>query len=114
MTQSAYQKLLQGTYKLRVTAKPNTPCYLYVLHNPAFQYYGPHVYKVGFSCDPSRRKNDGGAMLLEESVIVYQKEVPSRNYETKLHKILGQYRVKSTREFFDCPFDVIKMNMDSL
>jgi hypothetical protein len=114
MTQSAYQKLLQSTYKLRDTGKPNAPCFLYILHNPVFQYYGPNVYKVGFSCDPSRHKNDGSAMLLDESTILYQKQVPSKQYERKLHKLLAKNRIKKNREFFDCPFDVIKETMDSL
>ena len=114
MTQSAYERLLQRTCRLRVASKHNAPCFLYILHNPVFEHYGPNVYKVGYSCDPSRRKNDGAAMLLYESTIVYQKEVPSRDYETRLHKILAQHRIKKTREFFDCPFDVIKGTMDSL
>ena len=114
MTQSAYERLLQRTCRLRVASKHNAPCFLYILHNPVFEHYGPNVYKVGYSCDPSRRKNDGAAMLLDESTIVYQKEVPSRDYETRLHKILAQHRIKKTREFFDCPFDVIKGTMDSL
>ena len=114
MTQSAYERLLQRTCRLRVASKHTAPCFLYILHNPVFEHYGPNVYKVGYSCDPSRRKNDGAAMLLDESAIVYQKEVPSRDYETRLHKILAQHRIKKTREFFDCPFDVIKGTMDSL
>ena len=114
MTQSAYERLLQRTCRLRVDSKPDAPCFLYILHNPVFQFYGPNVYKVGYSCDPSRRKNDGGAMLLHESTIVYQKEVPLRDYETRLHKLLEQYRIKKSREFFDCPLDVIKETIDSL
>ena len=114
MTQSAYEKLLRRTDRLRDTAKPNVPCFLYVLHNPVFTYYGPNVFKIGFSSDPSRCKNDGASMLLEESTIVYQKEVPSKGYERKLHKLLAKYRLKSTREFFDCSLDMIKDVMDTL
>ena len=114
MTQSAYQKLLRCTHRLRETTKANGSCFLYILHNPAFLLYGPNVYKVGFSRDPSRRKKDEKSMFLDESTIMYQKEVPSIRYEKKLHKLLAQYRVTRKREFFDCPFDVIKDTMNML
>ena len=114
MTQSAYQKLLRCTHRLRETTKANGSCFLYILHNPAFLLYGPNVYKVGFSRDPSRRKKDEKSMFLDESTIMYQKEVPSIHYEKKLHKLLAQYRVTRKREFFDCPFDVIKDTMNML
>ena len=86
ITLSAYERPLQRTCRLRVASKLDAPCFLYILHNPVFEFYGPNVYKVGFSYDPSRHKNDCSAMLLEESTIVYQKEVPLRNnIELKRH-----------------------------
>ena len=107
MKQASYDKLLLNTHKLREAREP-VRCFVYIMHNPIFQYYGPNVYKVGYSNDPMRRKNDDSTILLEDSSIVYQREVPSKSYERKVHKLLGNYRMKKTKEFFDCPINVIK------
>ena len=114
MTQTAYDELLRLTHKLRTSKKPTGPGFVYILHNPVFQYYGPNVYKVGYSCDTMRRKGDGSTMLLEDSVILYQREVPCMRYERIAHKKLAQYRMKKTRELFDCPLDTIKKMIDEL
>ena len=114
MTQTAYDELLRLTHKLRTSKKRTGPGFVYILHNPVFQYYGPNVYKVGYSCDTMRRKSDGSSMLLEDSVILYQREVPCMRYERIAHKKLAQYRMKKTREFFDCPLDTIKKMIDEL
>ena len=107
MKQASYDKLLLNTHKLREAHEP-VRCFVYIMHNPIFKYYGPNVYKVGYSNDPMRRKNDDSTILLEDSIIVYQREVPSKSYERKVHKLLGNYRMKKTKEFFDCPINVIK------
>ena len=107
MKQASYDKLLLNTHKLRESHEP-VRCFVYIMHNPIFKYYGPNVYKVGYSNDPMRRKNDDSTILLEDSIIVYQREVPSKSYERKVHKLLGNYRMKKTKEFFDCPINVIK------
>ena len=100
MTQTAYDELLRLTHKLRTSKKRTGPGFVYILHNPVFQYYGPNVYKVGYSCDTMRRKSDGSSMLLEDSV--------SSVYALRANSM------KKTREFFDCPLDTIKKMIDEL
>jgi len=46
--------------------KKNKLHFLYIIHNPMFLYYGPNVYKVGYSTDVERRVNDSPAFLLEK------------------------------------------------
>ena len=67
MTQTAYDELLIRTHSIRLP-KTSGLCFLYVMHNPMFLYYGPNVYKVGFSRDPSRRKNDDSTFFLKNQV----------------------------------------------
>ena len=112
MTQSAYDELLRLTYKLWASKKTTGPGFVYILHNPMFQYYGPNIYKVGYSCDTMRRKTDDSTMLLEDSVILYQREVPSMRYERIAHNKLAPYRMNKTRELFNCPLDTIKKMID--
>ena len=84
------------------------------MHNPMYLHYGPNVYKVGYSDDVKRRQSDFKTGYLEDSTIVYYKEVSSRNYDARLRKLMKKHRMSSKREFFDCELSVIKKYINSL
>ena len=88
--------------------------FLYIIHNPMFLYYGPNVYKVGYSSDVERRVNDSPAFLLEKCTVLYTKQVSSMKDEKNVHAVLKKYRMRPDREFFDCPLDLIKQAIDSI
>ena len=46
-------------------------------------------------------------VVYDEPEIVYHKEVTSQDCETQLHRLMDAYRIKKTREFFDCPLQKI-------
>ena len=116
MTQSAYEFLVSKAKMQRCIREHNKTGqhFLYIIHNPVFLHYGPNVYKVGYSTDVERRVNDSTTFLLEDSTVLYRKQVSSMKDERKLHEKLDNYRMRQNREFFDCPFDVIKEAMDSI
>ena len=94
--------------------KKNKLHFLYIIHNPMFLYYGPNVYKVGYSTDVERRVNDSPAFLLEKCTVLYKKQVSSMKDEKKVHAVLKKYRMRPDREFFDCPLELIKQAIDSI
>ena len=114
MTISAYNRLLHLTYNLRNKKRKIEKQYVYVLHNPMFAHYGPNVYKIGYSTNLDERVKSFGTGYVEDSVIIYYKEVASQTCETKLHKMMNNYRMKSNREFFDCPLSLVKEFMEKL
>ena len=79
-----------------------------------FLHYGYNVYKIGYSTNVDRRVTDYATGYIEESQIVYSKEVVSRECETQLHKLMDTYRITPNREFFDCPLDRIKQFIETL
>lgn len=83
--------------------------YIYVLHNPAFETYGEHVYKIGCSVNPERRKKDFSTMYVSGSNIVYtSKFFPNKlKAEKYLFDILEVDRYTKNREFFDVDIDTI-------
>ena len=107
MTQSAYDDLLIKTHKLRTKNTKTEKHYIYVMHNPVFLHYGPNVYKIGYSKNVERRMHDYFTSYIDEPELVYHKEVASQDCEMQLHRIMECYRVKKTREFFDCPLPKI-------
>ena len=94
--------------------KKNKLHFLYIIHNPMFLYYGPNVYKVGYSSDVERRVNDSPAFLLEKCTVLYTKQVSSMKDEKNVHAVLKKYRMRPDREFFDCPLELIKQAIDSI
>ena len=114
MTQAAYDTLLIKTYNLRNKKPKVEKHFLYVLHNPMYLHYGPNVYKVGYSDDVNRRLRDYKTPYLEDSTIVYLKEVSSRKCDARLRKLMKKHRMNPKREFFDCELSVIKKYINSL
>ena len=114
MTMTAYDRLLQMTYGLRNNKRKSENHYVYVLHNPMFLHYGPNVYKIGYSTNMDERIKSLSTGYVEDSVIVYYKEVVSQKCESKLHKMMNDYRMKCNREFFDCPLSLVKEFMEKL
>ena len=107
MTQVTYNDLLIKTHNLRARKNQTERHYIYVLHNSMFLHHGPNVYKIGYSKNVERRIHNYTTSYINEPKIVYRREVASRDSETQLHRIMESYRVKKTREFFDCPLSKI-------
>ena len=103
MTRAAYDDLLVQTRNLRTKKIKTEKHYIYVMHNPVFLHYGPNVYKIGYSKIVERRMHDYFTSYIDEPEIVYRREVVSQDCEKQLHRLMESYRVKKTREFFDCP-----------
>ena len=114
MTHSAYDDLLLKTRELRIKKTKKEKHYLYVMHNPVFLYYGPNVYKIGYSQNVERRVLDYNTSYIDESRILYSKEVSSKECEICLHQIMKAYRVNPKREFFDCPLSQIIVFIETL
>ena len=114
MTKSAYTRLLQITFELRINKKKRKNHFVYVLHNPMFLHYGPHVYKIGYTRDTNARIKSFSTGYVEPSKLVYYKQVTSKQCELKLHNMMSQYRLSANREFFDCPLPSIKHFMELL
>ena len=114
MTQAAYTDFVQQTYTLR---KPKTKAvkhFVYVMHNPMFLHYGPNVYKIGYTENVKRCVKDYKTGYIEESTVVFSKQVPSKECERKLHKLMTMYRINPKREFFNCPLSRVKQFIDTL
>ena len=107
MTQVTYNDLLIKTHKLRTKKTELEKHYIYVLHNSMFLHHGPNVYKIGYSKNVERRMHDYFTSYIDEPELVYHKEVASQNCEKQLHRLMDAYRIKKTREFFDCPLQKI-------
>ena len=107
MTTATYNDLLIKTRQIRTNKTEIEKHYIYVLHNPVFLHYGPNVYKIGYSKNVERRVRDYITFYIDEPEIVYRKEVTSQDCETQLHRLMDAYRIKKTREFFDCPLQKI-------
>jgi hypothetical protein len=114
MTQIAYNDLLQKTNDLRTKPKHVKTHFIYVMHNPMYLHYGCNVYKVGYSENVDRRVTDYATGYVEESEIVYSKQVASRDCEMQVHKLMDSYRINSSREFFNCPLDRIIQFIETL
>ena len=107
MTQAAYDDLLIQTHNLRTKKTTTDKHYIYVLHNSMFLHHGPNVFKIGYSKNVERRLHNYITFYIDEPEIVYRKEVASKDSEKQLHRLMESYRVKKTREFFDCPLQKI-------
>ena len=107
MTRATYDDLLIKTHNLRTTKNATQKHYIYVLHNSMFLHHGPNVYKIGYSKNVERRMHDYFTSYIDEPEIVYCREVTSQDCETQLHRLMDAYRIKKTREFFDCPLQKI-------
>ena len=107
MTQVAYDDLLIKTHNLRARKSTTEKHYIYVMHNPMFLHYGPNIFKIGYSKNIERRMHNYFTGYIDEPELVYRKEVASKDCETQLHRLMDAYRIKKTREFFDCPLQKI-------
>ena len=107
MTTATYNDLLIKTRQIRTNKTEIEKHYIYVLHNPVFLHYGPNVYKIGYSKNVERRVRDYITFYIDGPEIVYRKEVTSQDCEKQLHRLMDAYRIKKTREFFDCPLPKI-------
>lgn len=113
VTAHVRDEIYQHTAKLRQPKKA-TEHFLYVLHNPAYMYYGPNVYKLGYSRKPiTRAKRGGNSMLLDDSDIIHKVHVAERCAESMLFEIMEKFRIRKNREFFDCPLEKIKEFMET-
>ena len=112
MTERAYAQLQHATAHFHKFHSAGQH-FLYILHNPAFLYHGPNVYKVGYSKNPTDRAKKGNmSMLLEDSIIVHEIQVAARCAEAMLFKVMAEYRMRKDREFFNCPIEKIKEFME--
>ena len=114
MTQTCFDDLLRKTHDLRNKKQKTEKHYVYVLHNPMYSYYGPNVYKIGYSANIERRVTDYATSYIEESTIVYYKEVLSQECEPLVHKVMDVYRIKANCEFFDCPLEEVIMFIENV
>ena len=73
-----------------------------------FLHYGPNVYKIGYSKNVERRVTDYETGYVEPSTVVFSKEVPSKQCERKLHKIMTEYCI------FNCPLSRVKQFIETL
>ena len=107
MPQATYEDLLRKTHNLRAKQNQTEKHYIYVLHNSMFLHHGPNVYKIGYSKNIERRVQNYTTSYIDDPEIVYCKEVASQECEKQLHRLMDAYRIKKTREFFDCPLPKI-------
>ena len=114
MTRSAYDDILLKTRELRTKKTKKVRHFIYVLHNPMFLYYGPNVYKIGYSKNIEQRLIGYTTSYPKKSTIVYSKEVANQECEPRLHKIMDAFRMEPNREFFDCPLSQVKEFIESL
>ena len=114
MTQTAYEDFVKRTYCVRTPKPKSVKHFIYILHNPMFLHYGPNVYKIGYSENVERRVTDYDTGYVEQSTVVFSKEVPSKQCERKLHKMMADYRINPKREFFNCPLSRVKQLIDTL
>ena len=114
MTQSAYDDAFLKTRELRTKKTKKVRHFIYVLHNPMFLYYGPNVYKIGYSKNIEQRLIGYTTSYPKISTIVYSKEVASQECEPRLHKIMDAFRMEPNREFFDCHLSQVKEFIESL
>lgn len=90
--------------------------HVYCLYNEVYEHYGSNVYKLGKSQDVNQRLKSYTTSYIEPSVIEHE-SVELANYvlaENILFSILGKYRVKPNREFFDCHLDKIKHTISKI
>lgn len=82
--------------------------YIYCLYNEVFEHYGKNVYKLGMSNNVKKRLNGYTTSFLDDSkILVQSKELSNRSLaEEILFHLLGQYRIKTNREFFKCELSI--------
>ena len=106
--------LLIKPHSLRNKKQELKKHFIYVLHNPMYLHYGPNVYKIGYSNDVNRRLGDYKTPYVEDSKIIYSKQVSSQQCDARLRRIMKKYCMNPKREFFDCELSVIKKYINSL
>lgn len=84
--------------------------YLYCLYNPMYKFYSENMKKCGNTIDFDKRIYQYTTSYLEESQYLLKSEqyLDKTFAETLLFHHLKDYRMKNTREFFDCDIDIIK------
>ena len=114
MTKTAYEDFVKRTYAVRTPKPKSVKHFIYILHNPMFLHYGPNVYKIGYSENVKDRVKSYETGYVEPSTVVFSKEVPSKQCERKLHKMMAKYRINPKREFFNCPLSRVKQFIGTL
>lgn len=94
--------------------KIGIPGKLYCIHNEMYAFYGPNVYKLGESGDINKRMYSYTTPYLEDVVVKHQTATIRNKQlaENILFCMLAGYRMKSSREFFNCNVEIIKEKMD--
>lgn len=84
--------------------------YLYCMFNPMYKYYGENVKKCGNSVDADKRKYQYTTSYLEESkfLLISEQFFDKTFAETLLFSYLSDYRMRTTREFFNCDINIVK------
>jgi hypothetical protein len=84
--------------------------YLYCLFNPMYKYYGENVKKCGNSIDTDKRKGQYTTSYLEESeyLLISEQFIDKTLAETLLFYYLKDYRIRNSREFFDCDIQNVR------
>lgn len=84
--------------------------YLYCMVNPMYKYYGENVKKCGNTINIDNRKNQYTTPYLEESeyLLISEQFFDKTFAETLLFYYLNEYRMRNTREFFDCDIKIVK------
>lgn len=104
--------------KMHEEAKLDEGCFghLYCLFNEMFNYYGDNVYKLGKTINLKKRKEQYVTPYIKPSQYIHStKKV--HNYklaEDLLFLFLDEYRIVPNREFFKCPIEIIRDNMEKI
>lgn len=90
--------------------------YLYVLWHPTFEHYGPNVYKLGMTNNPSRRLQGYSPGFLDAVKYLYVSKEFANCHEAEkvLFFALKKERLKSHREFFQLPLELAKTTIENL
>lgn len=76
--------------------------YIYILYHESFQYYGEHIYKIGWTIDTKSRMKGYTTSFLSKCKFLYISECFQDGYKAErlLFYLLRRERLAKNREFF--------------
>lgn len=90
--------------------KYNEKGYLYCLYDEVFQHYGENVYKLGCAKNLLQRMSGYSTTYIVKSEFMLQTDqlINYEEAEKILFILMNKYRIKKSREFFNCKISKIQ------